>query len=508
MSGVIIVDPGRIRELSVRAFDQPGKQFAGTSAGCTGQPDVGLPWFALVRFAKQKLGTPAGGSCAYIVSRAQQHQLDAGQQGFMEAEIARVKALPPVIAGVGGATRAQVDEFNAAYDRMLDFQGKLVKNDKTLGKVASDATIALNTFRACIKDNVLLLLEGHVTRNLTNPENALAEFLAEGERIYVGTAFNLKAQLMVLFRITGVASTVEELQLLLATYSHHKALATEVLHEGDPPVHRDNAVEDFKSKELQDMLLERMSSTSSALSAYRALVSKAIRKEYSYRWVLDEINKLIETDKPSLDHVGPAVAAHLAQEKVGRANHASFATDGGSSSHCGGEGGGSGGAGSGGNGSSGGGNGSFGGGGGSNGGGGQDAALAFAASAEFIRGFTLGVNNDPSKRQRLDTHDGEPCHFWDGRTCSRQEATGECKYAKYHTGTGSGGPGVARSTWFQRASTNRLRIAGTNGGVTNNHGQDQGVAAYAAAAYAAHVAQQQQDPWAAHHRQSGGGGPH
>ena len=98
----------------------------------------------------------------------------------------------------------------------------------------------------------------------------------------------------------------------------------------------------------------------------------------------------------------------------------------------------------------------------------------------------------------------------DGHKCSREEVDGTCPYFLYHVGTGSGGPGVAMGTWFNRPP-NQLRIAGTNGGVTNN------AVAYAAAAYAAYAArqpaqqqqqQQQQDPWAAHHRQAGGGGPH
>ena len=153
-----------------------------------------------------------------------------------------------------------------------------------------------------------------------------------------------------------------------------------------------------------------------------------------------------------------------------------------------------------------------------------------------MKGFTYGVD-EANKRQRVGarygaegltgglagtdayhqaeggnqlrhTRDGAPCKYWDGHTCSRQEVDGTCPFVLYHMGTGSGGPGVAIATWQERSmyQPERLRHAGSNGGVTNN------AAAYAAVAYAAYTArqsaQQQQDPWAAHHRQAGGGGPH
>ena len=517
MAGMIILAPKRICDMHVRNFSSPDQRFAGTSVGCTGEPDIGLPWFALVRFVTELLGTPAGGSCAYILNRNQQHQHDAATIGIMEAEIGRIVAVGGLPVGANAAAKA---EHYAEFDRMLEFRSSLFKNDKATRTVATDANTALNAFRGTIKGNVLLLLEGHVTRNDKDPEAALHDFLMEGYRIYTGTAFNLKAQLMTCFRVTGVADTVEELQLLLATFSHHKALGTEVLHTGNPPALRDNAVADVRSREMLDMLLERMCSKASALSSYRGIVVDAIGKGKSYRYVLEHITTRIAADRPSLNHSGAAMASHLARTQTGRANHASLGTDSSSSSADGNSGGG-----------------------GNGGGGSSDStAQANAATADFMKGFVYGVDAE-SKRQKVDTRygtdghaggqagvdayqhaeaggrqprtsrDTRACNYWDGTKCSRLEAEGTCPVAHYHIGTGSGGPGIANDVWQPRAANaaNRLSIAGTNGGITNGLGHGHaGAAAAAANAYAAYITQQQQppqqDPWATHHRQPGGGG--
>ena len=89
----------------------------------------------------------------------------------------------------------------------------------------SDALKAINVLRSGCGGPVSLEIEKHVTRNPGKPLRALQDFLAEARTTYIGTAFELKEQLMALFRAVGIADTVDQLQLLIATFSHHKALA-------------------------------------------------------------------------------------------------------------------------------------------------------------------------------------------------------------------------------------------------------------------------------------------
>ena len=184
------------------------------------------------------------------------------------------------------------------------------------------------------------------------------------------------------------------------------------------------------------------------------------------------------------------------------------------------------------------------GGGGGGGGGGGDSAQAYAASADFMRGFTTGIESE-AKRHRVGVRfgtdgeagglagfnayqyaeaghqlpqlrDGRPCTFLDGTKCSRMETEGTCPAAHHHVGTGSNGPGMAIDIWQPRVANaaSRLRAADTSGGIHNGFGNGQQAAAHAAAAVAYFAQQQQQaqpqqqDPWAAHHRQDGGGGSH